>query len=641
MLVLALTAIGFVGAVTSAQAHAALIRSSPADGAILATVPPEMQMWFSEAVQVNLSEVRLLTATGGAFSTQVHGDPTDPTLLVVTLPKGLPKGIYTVVWKSVSAADGHAADGRLAFSVGVSGAGMTAPAPAAATHPLEVALRWLNFTALAAVVGAFAVVRLVLGRAAAAARQADANAGTAVTLELAQRRVWRWAGWAAVAGFAVGLGMLGWQSRDVTGSLNVNILGQTLASGRWGGVWVAHQVLLAALAYTAFALSRAPVAFRHSTPQHVISSPVWGVSGLMLVLLAVSQALAGHAVAAPTNVLLAVVLDTVHLLAAGVWVGGLLALLVGLLPLALRDRASFGLLARAGYGAFGPVAAVSVVLVSATGLYSAGQEVSAPWAFVSTLYGEALAVKIGLVLLVGAFGGLNSMLLHSAVAAPLGRLLRRRPGWTPLSLAHLPALVVAESVVGVAVLLAAGLVTSASPAHGAEHLPPTAGQPLQQTATVDDLDVTWQVGPNQAGPNQMQAQIMDMQPAPQAEILRVMARFTYLREDVGMVQADMQRDAQDPFTYRLTGDALSLAGPWRIDVVVRRKGLEDSIASLQWTVAAPPSTQPVLTMAPILNIAATLMVALLALGLFVAWQRRRPTPHHTGGTPASLQGGKE
>jgi copper transport protein len=634
VLVLFLAALLFVGAAASVQAHAEVVRSSPGDGASLANPPAEMRIWFSEAVQADLSQVRLLDASGASFPTQLRGDPADDTLLVVTLPKDLPHGTYNVIWKSVSAADGHAADGRLVFSIGVSGAEGAGVAPVPTIHPLEVVLRWLNFLALAGVMGAFAAVGLVLRRSGATAQAREA--GIAETLAMSERRVWRWGGWVAVGGLVVGLAMLAWQSRDVGGSLNAGMIGQTLVSGRWGGVWVAYQVLLAALAYTAFNVGRVHPD-RSASPSGLperagISPALWSVSGAMLVLLAVAQALAGHAAAAPGDVPLAVAVDTVHLLAAGTWVGGLLALLVGLLPLALSDRAAFSTLVRTGYGAFGPVAGVSVVMVIATGLYSAGQEVAVPAAFLSTPYGEALAAKVALALLVGAFGWLNSMLLHPAVAAPLGRALRRRAGWTPLSLSRLPALVIAESVVGVAVLLAAGLVTSSTPAHHAVVLPSIAGKPGQQTATVDNLDVTFQVTPNQAGRNQMQAQVMDMTPGSQAApILRVMARFTYLGQDVGVTQADMQLDPQLPMTYQLSGDALSLQGPWQIDVIVRRKGLEDSTASFRWTVAAPPVTTPVLTMAPVLNTAAALMVTLLALGLLIVWLRHRPAGHHEGG----------
>ena len=72
--------------------------------------------------------------------------------------------------------------------------------------------------------------------------------------------------------------------------------------------------------------------------------------------------------------------------------------------------------------------------------------------------------------------------------------------------------------------------------------------------------------------------------------MRVIVRFTFLGQDIGTISADAQ--AVSPGLYQLAGEQLSLTGPWKVAVVVRRRGIEDSTANFDWTVAALKSVAP-------------------------------------------------
>ncbi|MGH6914252.1 MAG: hypothetical protein ACREH3_11170, partial [Geminicoccales bacterium] len=47
----------------------------------------------------------------------------------------------------------------------------------------------------------------------------------------------------------------------------------------------------------------------------------------------------------------------------------------------------------------------------------------------------------------------------------------------------------------------------------------------------------------------------------------------------------------------LTGNHLGMAGRWRIDLVVRRDGLDDSIARFEWNVVAGAEGRSILLVA--------------------------------------------
>ena len=337
-----------------------------------------------------------------------------------------------------------------------------------------------------------------------------------------------------------------------------------------------------------------------------------------------------------------VIADTLHLTAAGFWVGGLLALAVALLPMGLARRGTpaFAALAHAGWGPFGGLAAVSVGVLFATGLYNTGREVASVDALITTFYGRTLIVKIGIVLAWARWGCSTRALLHPDLAAPIAKALRRPASWTPLSPARLPLLVGIEVVLGLLVLLVTGLITSSSPPHGPEFAPvPPLPAPVEMSRQVDDLSVTFQAQPNQPGQNVMSIKVASSQhPAP-APILRVIVRFTFLGHDVGTVSADAQE--QSPGVFELAGKQLSLSGPWQVDVAVRRKGLEDSVARFQWTVATPISDRPrIISDRPIEPALTMIAGALLAVVLAIAggvWLRRRRAPDALAGN-AGVEG---
>ena len=248
----------------------------------------------------------------------------------------------------------------------------------------------------------------------------------------------------------------------------------------------------------------------------------------------------------------------------------------------------------------------------------------------TTFYGRTLIVKIALVVVVGFVGLLNSSLLHPAVGAPLARLFRRPRGWTVLPLRRFPVLLAIELALGALVFLATGLMTSAFPPHGPQFAAaPPAASGLAPTQQADDLLVVLQdVKPNRPGQNIISIRVADTRRPSPAEILRVIARFTYLGQNLGVVSADAYNVAQDATEglWQLNGNALSVAGPWRIDVVVRRKGLEDSTASFNWTVAGPDFARPVTIsnrpLEPVLTVAAAVLLLTVLLAAVLIWLRR-------------------
>ena len=324
-------------------AHATLVRSAPANGAILAEAPQEVLLWFDENISPRFSSAQILNFNSQPVALAgIHTAASDPKQLILRL-RELPHGVYSVLAKTLSEADGHVSRSVLVFGVGKKANLDTAVVVATeGVPPLpEVGLRWGNFILLVALVGAVAVVPLVLLPAGASLSAAPA---VATVLAIAVRRVQVWACGCAGLAVLVGLGLLLWQAITLGATLPEgaglpSVAWQILRQTRWGALWAVRQGLLLGLMVSSMA-SAAPVS---SCIAAALASRRWHLAGsggpLLSVALLTVQALTGHAAAITPQTSLAVLTDTLHLLAASLWIGGLLALGVGVWPLMRRAGA--------------------------------------------------------------------------------------------------------------------------------------------------------------------------------------------------------------------------------------------------------------------------------------------------------------
>ncbi len=598
--------------VRRASAHAYLIRSDPPANVILDAAPTAMNLWFSETISQEFSSVQLLAASGQALDVSVTVDSADQTLLVVNLPE-LDEGVYSLRWTVHSAIDGHLTHGLIVFGIGQEVDLGTAAAEITQTAVAwpELILRWLTFSLYAGLIGAFAITYLVL--------DPDSQPAASATVQrMAQKRMLRLAWWSSLLALVVGIIWVGWQAAALAdsslGSLSITAAGwQWLSQTQLGFYWWARQLVLLTVAGILWWLW-------HRQPE--ASLPAWTIplTAILLLALLFMQSLTSHAAALTPNTTIAILADTLHLVAASLWVGGLLALVIGLLPL-VRHHDDFAALVKAAWRPFGLWAALSVGILVVTGIYSTGREVSSANAMITTLYGQTLLFKIGLVLIVGFIGANNATMLHPHLAAPLARLLRKPAGWTPLSLRQFPHLVVAEVCIGLLVLLLAGLITAVPTARGITSIT-AADSDLSQT--VDDMLIKLSVSPNQAGQNIFTVRAASTRRPPPAEIMRVILRLTYLDQDFGLTSVDM--DEFEPDLYLLTGNQLYLPGNWQIDVVVRRQGIEDSVARFNWVVLPSGIQQPAVVSDQPWETLLTLVAAVLlvaGMGTAVLWYVKR------------------
>lgn len=100
----------------AAMAHAELDSARPAAGSVAVTPPPEVSLWFTEALEPNFSTIEVKNAEGVTMQAgPATLAPDNPARLRVPL-KPLPPGTYTVIWRVLSV-DTHRSEGTYTFTV--------------------------------------------------------------------------------------------------------------------------------------------------------------------------------------------------------------------------------------------------------------------------------------------------------------------------------------------------------------------------------------------------------------------------------------------------------------------------------------------------------------------------------------------
>ena len=116
ILVLVPALLGLAGSAATALAHAYPKTSDPQANARLDATPAHLSITYDSQIDPHGSSITLLDSDGSRVTTAL--DPSDSqTQMSVAPPTDLPPGPYTVAWTSLSAEDGHTAQGFYTFVV--------------------------------------------------------------------------------------------------------------------------------------------------------------------------------------------------------------------------------------------------------------------------------------------------------------------------------------------------------------------------------------------------------------------------------------------------------------------------------------------------------------------------------------------
>ena len=493
----AIVSLLLVGLVAPVYAHANLIRSDPPANSVLASSPHQVTLYFTEQVEPKLTGAAVYDSNGREVDSGYHVDSADSTILIINLPT-LPSGVYTVAWHAISAVDGHHTSGSFPFGVGNVTISITQSVSNSFTFPspAEVVDRWLNILADTLFLGGSIFTLLVWTPTVSSRR----NKPLAVVSRKIESRSALLLVYATIVGLMATMLSLVLESFTVAGSYSLSaVLGAAhtiLSSTRLGTTWVFRMIILLFTICASIAIMRARNPSRKS---RILILAI----GLCLSL---STSLTSHnAAATDYSPLVNLLSDWIHLVAVGVWFGGLAYLALAVAALRELKGRFLGELIRR----FSFVAIISVGIIGLTGIYNLLLEVGSLSAIYTTAYGEILLVKLCIFALMLAFGAANQFVLYDHVTEAKANRTTGRQG--ELWIKRFKLSIRSEVTLGIIILLLVGVLTTSSPAaQSTPAAPPNQIVPLVLRGySVEGVNVTVKITPFQVGDNHFELDFTD------------------------------------------------------------------------------------------------------------------------------------
>ena len=621
-----------------ASAHAILLRSDPAKDSVLSIAPKQVRMWYSEALNPAFSTAVVVNGANKRVDNRdAHVSASDQTEMDVTLQPNLPPAVYIVIWRTDSADDGHILRGSFIFSV--ANADGTLPTLASGANPGANVLGGGNLTGLytgqldgPTLFNLIMITLVELGAIFWMGAQlwinfvltisAEAHNEERNTNERVQRRFERYFSLPTLSVlFLANIGVLIGQALnlsggDLTSAISPTLLVGLATSGRFGIYWMMREVVILLAIILALYMILQQQRSR-------ISRTVLPIANLVLAsALLIAISMSGHAAAVNPNIVsYAIVIDWLHLLAASLWVGGMMYIATNYLPVLRRlhmTQQARSLVTVLPY--FSPLAIAGVLIMAVTGPFNAAFHLTSWQQFLSTAYGRALLIKIALIggLLVtsaihvgilrprlkkeyqkysyaanrlqviqdrGETGeqnrssALNGQQAITMTAEPsrttklLAQQVRLREGRLSKKTQALSNVLRWEPVLGVGVLICVGLMNvfagTLSPIAVAQQQQ-TGSKPQPYTTTTPTKDgkftVTLSVNPNRFGSNVFTVSAVDSATGKPATNIGVSLYTTMLDMDMGTDTVNLLPDGKGHFSG--SGD-LSMPGNWGIRIQIR------------------------------------------------------------------------
>jgi copper transport protein len=582
------------------------------------SAPSQLVISFSERPDPKISYIHVVNSENERIDnddftiTGLNGRQATVTLDKTKLEED---GVYTVSWRAMSFDDGHIAQGSYVFGVGnvlpddVGNQQAQAQEVTYVTSTVDALLRWPVIVSQAAIVGgiiAYFVLQRSLFNSSNDANQFSFD----LTLSAKKRFVLILIGGAlsiAISGTA--LVFLQASNLDTAGGSDqyLSTVRSLIFDSPVGTVWtlrVATSTIIIALAlmYLVQAKKKATTLHRRSTSAILLAILVAGATSIF------SNSMLSHNSAVTFLPSLAVFSDWLHFMAVSAWVGGLFYFSAVLLFAIKSDNAG-----NTAYNLslilprFSLLATASLGIIGVTGVYMAWIHLQTLDSLFYTQYGINLIIKLSAALPMILLGAYHQVKVHKNIVL-LASIGSKKKGSTSLSntisntanstVSKFGKTVKIESLIGIAVLFAASLLTITSPPsqmHQQQEAgrTPDAGMEtvtpgFSQEVTISGVDTTFEITPFHAGFNTFTVTLRDTAGSSPQNINAVFLRFTNPEARIGPIVATLNK-TDDSGRYSAIGGYLSQTGNWTIDLIVQRISAYDLNHSFDVTLGASSS----------------------------------------------------
>ncbi|MDQ3888751.1 MAG: copper resistance protein CopC [Thermoproteota archaeon] len=554
-------------------AHPVYVDSSPKAFQSVSSSPAEVNVFFSEPIELTYSSIKVLGPDGNAVDmNNPHNVGGDTASIGVTLQPNLPEGEYTVTTNVLSAVDGHVVGETFLFGIGTdvqqqqSGVGgQQQQQQKNILSPEESVSRFPGMVGQVIVVGAAFGTLWLWKPLARVPWLSSAISRTRASIDRNMMRL-------IIIG--TGLVLASGVAMIIVQAISINAGVPEAVATKFGNVWLTRMLQSSILMGIAVAV------YRKLSKNNAIASRAEIYSILILGLaVLVTSSLIAHAAA--TSQVVPIILDFFHNAAASIWIGGLILLGFVAVPKILsigdsmiRSAALSVLIPR-----FSTIVVTLLGIAVITGptlLFALESDLSLT---VASVYGQILAIKLGLAGVMVVMGVYSQFIVQKrAVAVVVTASTSHGRGTTgPHAdrLRHYGKTLKAEAVVGIALLFMVSLMANGAlpsgqfpiyerePSDGQTAFAEAPRTDFVRTLYSDEGTIKFTVSPFAVGQNTFKLSFFNPDGSNATGIESATIKLTQLEKGIGPITVETKEQSDNLF---LADAAFSLPGIWHVEI---------------------------------------------------------------------------
>ena len=553
-------------------AHPVYVDSSPRAFQSVPSSPAEVNVFFSEPIELEYSSIRVLGPDGSAVDlNDPHNVEGDTTSMGVTLQPGLPEGAYTVTTSVLSAVDGHVVGETFTFGVGTSvqqqtSAGGQQQQQRDILSPEESISRFPGMVGQVIVVGAAFATLWLWKPLSRVPWLSSAISKTRVSIDRNMMRL-------IIIG--TGLVLASGVAMIVVQAISINAGIPEAIGTQFGDVWLTRMLQSSILMGIAVAV------YRKLAKNKGIASraEIYAILILGLAIL-VTSSLIAHAAA--TEQVGPILLDFFHNAAASIWIGGLILLGFVAVPkiLSIGDSMIKSAALSILIPRFSTVVVTLLGIAVISGpvlLFALESDLSLT---VASAYGQILAIKLGLAGVMVAMGAYSQFVVQKKAVAIMASSSSTDggDGATALHASRLRnagKILKAEAGVGIALLFMVSLMANGAlpsgqfPAYEREELDAQAAfaeaprTDFMRTLYTAEGTIKLDISPFAVGQNAFTLSFFEQDGSNATGIESATIKLTQLERAIGPITVETTEQSDNMFS---ADAAFSLPGIWHIEI---------------------------------------------------------------------------
>lgn len=562
-------------AVPLASAHPYIEETTPSTAQNAPAGTNEVIVYFSESVDIEFSEIKVINDKGDRVDNRDLRYHHEDVALAVSTPP-LEDGVYTVSTKVLSKVDGHLVPGVFLFGVGEATIDPELLSQEKQTELLflpEAGAELPGIVGQTIIVGA-AVAAIAVWESHRGRRHGRTESSPSSVMEQEHhKRFMQLTGAGLLLVLASDMMVIALQMSRLESGLVETIQTQ------FGMIWLARMAITMALFGAWFAANKAG----RSRPKTMHAAMLAAALALML-----TSSMSGHGAA--TETVEAVLLDYIHNIVAGIWIGGIIYIVFGLLPVLSRFPDVKERLSLAAIPRFSAIFIVSVGIVIVTGptlLWTLESDVGM---ITESVFGRLIILKVAIASVMVGMGGLVQYTIQKRAESDIASSKK------PQVHGRLSKTLRVDAALGIALLVVVAILTNgtlpAGEIRSVEAQQSFGGLAVTEFSESIKFDI--EITPFATGENGIAITVSGADGTDLDDLDRIKAKASNPARGIPPIELDLQDVTRDKEGAAATGSVtyqgvltLAFSGQWLVEIEAQR--LQNANEAVRLDISARPN----------------------------------------------------